>query len=259
MRLRNIFLLATLFPVVVLAADPPPDGKWTGKGQIGYVASQGNAEAESASAALDMSLLSRQWKHSFHLGGLYGKNKGAVSAERWDSIWQTDYNFSVDMFGFGNLRYARDMFSGFEYQAAVTAGLGYKFIHNDRTQLSGQLGAGFRQSRKESVTPDPDHPGQYWRVPDANRDNEAIFTAGLDYSHQLTATTSLTNKLLVESGSSNTLVTDAFALNVKVSDRLALGVGISYQYNSKPPESPPPALPLKKVDTTETVNLVYSF
>jgi putative salt-induced outer membrane protein YdiY len=65
--------------------------------------------------------------------------------------------------------------------------------------------------------------------------------------------------LLVESGSSNTLVTDAFALNVKVSDRLALGVGVSYQYNSKPPESPPPALPLKKVDTTETVNLVYSF
>lgn len=259
MRIRNLFLLISLFPVVALATDPlpsPPEGVWTWKGQVGYVISQGNTEAESANAAIDTSLLSGSWKHAFHAGGLYSKNKGIVSAERWDTIWQSDFNFSPDMFTFGNLRYAHDMFSGFQYQAAVTAGLGYKFINSASTKLSAQLGAGFRQSRKEELIADTTVVGHYWREPAPDKNNDEVVTAGLDYLQQLTATTSISNKTLIESGSSNTLITDVFGLTVKLSDRLALGVGLNYQYNSKPPENTPP---LKKVDTTETVNLVFSF
>ncbi len=78
-------------------------------------------------------------------------------------------------------------------------------------------------------------------------------TAGLDFSHQLTATTSITNKLSVESGSDNTLLHNDLALQVKISDRLALSAGYGIQNNS----SPPPGL--KKLDTVETLNLVASF
>ncbi|HVY23741.1 MAG TPA: DUF481 domain-containing protein [Steroidobacteraceae bacterium] len=252
MLMRTSLLLALLVPVAVLADDQPVDGQWTGKGQLGYVASQGNTEAESASAALDTSLLSGNWKHAFHLGGLYGKSSGIVSAERWDSMWQSDYNFSPDMFTFGNLRYAHDMFSGFEYQAAISAGLGYRFFHTKSTQLSGQLGVGYRQSRPELIVTDVNTGEVLYRVP-LDKTNDAIITAGVDYSQQLTESTSISNKTLVESGSSNTLVSDTFGLNVKMFNRLALGIGVTYQYNSKPP------VDLKKVDTTETVNLVYSF
>lgn len=261
MQMRNFVLLATLLPVAVFAADappPPPEGVWTGKGQVGYVTSQGNTEAESANAAIDTSLISGAWKHTFHVAGLYGKNKQIVSAERWDSLWQSDYNFSPDMFSFGNLRYAHDMFSGFQYQEAVAVGVGYKFKHTVATDLSAQVGVGYRKSRDETLTPDIQMPGHFWR-PLGETHNDVIFTVGADYRQQLTTTTSITNKLLIETGSSNTLITDVFGLNVKMSDRLALGVGLSYQYNSKPPETLPPALPLKKVDTTETVNLVFSF
>jgi len=244
-------MLVALGPVATMAEDAPVEGVWTGKGQAGYVASQGNTEAESANAVLDTSLVSGAWKHAFHLGGLYGKNKEIVSAERWDSAWQSDYNFSSDMFTFGALRYARDMYSGFSSQAAVTAGMGYKFLNSETTKLSGQLGVGYRKSNLESVTIDTTT-GIVTRVP-VGKTSNAIITAGLDYSHQLTGTTTISNKLLVESGSSNTLIADTFALAVKMSDRLALSVGINYQDNTKPPAG------LKKVDTTETVNLVYAF
>jgi len=143
------------------------------------------------------------------------------------------------------------MFSGFLYQAAITGGLGYKIFETPTTKLNGQLGVGYRKSRPELITKDIDGVVLY-RTP-LDTTNDAIITAELDYAQQLTATTALSNKLLVESGSSNTLITDSLALAVKVSDRLALSVGINLQENTKPPAG------LKKVDTTETVNLVYAF
>ena len=54
-------------------------------------------------------------------------------------------------------------------------------------------------------------------------------------------------------GSSDTLVTNALAVAVKVSTKLALSVGYALQDNTKPPAG------LKRVDSLETVNLVYSF
>jgi putative salt-induced outer membrane protein len=58
---------------------------------------------------------------------------------------------------------------------------------------------------------------------------------------------------LVESGSTDTLIHDEIALAVKISNQLALSVGYAVSDNT----SPPP--PLKKIDTTTTVNLVFSF
>ena len=49
------------------------------------------------------------------------------------------------------------------------------------------------------------------------------------------------------------VATNTLALTVKMSTKLALSLGYNLQDNT----SPPPGL--KKVDTLETVNLVYSF
>ena len=63
----------------------------------------------------------------------------------------------------------------------------------------------------------------------------------------------LTDKLAVTSSSADRLLTNALAVAVKVSTKLALSVGYAVQDNSSPPAG------LKKIDTLETVNLVYSF
>lgn len=104
MKLR-ILVLANcgLAPVLAMSGDgpPPPQGVWTGQGQAGYVSSQGNSDAKSANAALDMALFEDPWKHSFHLGGLYGQSAGIVSAERWDTAWQSNYDLTKDLYTFG--------------------------------------------------------------------------------------------------------------------------------------------------------------
>jgi len=246
-------LLAGMAPLAAVSEDapPPPEGVWTGKGQAGYVSSKGNSDSRSANVALDMALMEGPWKHAFHLGGLYGQSAGIVSAERWDTAWQSNYDLTKNLFAFGGLRYQHDMFSGFQYQASGTAGLGYKIVDTENTKLSAQAGVGYRRLRPEDLTRDAS--GAVVARTLEPVESGAVGTVGVTYSQALSSTTTLSDKLLVESGSSDTLITNALALAVKISTKLALSVGYTIQDNTKPPAA------LKKLDTLQTINLVYAF
>jgi putative salt-induced outer membrane protein YdiY len=143
--------LFVLFPAFCAWADdapaPPPMGVWIGKGQLGFLESRGNSDAESINGNVDMARYDGAWKNDFFLGGLYGKNSGIVSAERWETREQTNYNVSGDLFVFGGLRYEHDLFDGFEYQASATGGVGYKFVDTADTKFTAQIGAGYRRLR----------------------------------------------------------------------------------------------------------------
>jgi putative salt-induced outer membrane protein len=155
------------------------------------------------------------------------------------------------MFAFGGFRYEHDLFDGFQYQGSVTSGVGYKILDSDTTKLTAQAGAGYRRLRPETIVKDGSG-AVIARTPE-DATGEAIGTVGVDFVHQFTPSTTLTNKFLVESGSSDTLIHDDIALAVKMNDKLALSVGYGVTDNTSPPA------PLKKIDTTTTVNLVFAF
>ena len=250
----RILLLSVcgLAPIMALADDPPPPPQdvWTGNGQAGYTSSSGNSEGKAANAALDMAYLDDAWKHAFHLGGLYGESAGIVAAERWDTSWQSNYDLTKDLYTFGLLTYRHDLFSGFDYQASASAGVGYKFIATDTTKLDAQVGVGYQVLRPENI----DKPnGVVLGRTLLPSESGIAETAAVNYSQALSSTTTLTDKLAVTASSADTLVTNALAVAVKVSTKLALSVGYALQDNTKPPAG------LKRIDTLETVNLVYSF
>lgn len=232
-------------------APPPPTGVWIGKGQLGFLNSRGNSDAESVNGNIDMIRYDGAWKNEAFLEGLYGKSSNVVSAQRWEARLQTNYTISGDLFAFGAFRYERDRFDGFQYQASASGGLGYKFIDSDDTQLTGQVGAGYRRLRPEDIFKDADGVVTLRVLHDAT--GEAIGTGRLDFSHAFTKTTVLSNKFLMEAGSANTLLHDEIALTVKMSEKLALSVGYGITDNTHPPPT------LKKLDTVATVNLVFAF
>jgi putative salt-induced outer membrane protein len=246
-----LLALAPALAVYGEEAPPPPQGVFIGKGQVGFLSSRGNSDAESLNANIDVLRYDGPWKNEIYVGGLYGKNSGIVSAERWETWGQSNYTISGDLFVFGGLRYEHDLFDGFQYQASVTGGLGYKLINTDDTKLTVQAGAGYRRLRPETI--DKDATGAVIARTPLEATGEAIATAGVDFSHAFTKTTVFTNKFLTEAGSSNTLLRDDLALTVKMSDKLALSVGYGIKDNTKPPA------PLKKLDTVASVNLVFGF
>lgn len=251
---RMFAILVALAPAAAVWADeapPPPQGVWIGKGQFGFLDSRGNSDAESLNTNLDLLRYDGAWKNEVYVGGLYGKNSGIVSAERWETRGQSNYTISGDFFTFGGLRYEHDLFDGFEYQASLTGGFGYKLINSDDTKLTAQVGVGYRRLRPEII--DKDASGAVISRTPLDATGDAIATVGVDFSHAFTKTTTFTNKFLMEAGSSDTLLHDDIALTVKMSDKLALSVGYGITDNTKPPA------PLKKLDTVASVNLVFGF
>ncbi|MGC8518458.1 MAG: DUF481 domain-containing protein [Steroidobacteraceae bacterium] len=248
-------LLGSATAFAAASTPAPAPAHFSGKGQLGFLASQGNTQGKSANALIDLSYRSGLWKHSLDLTTLYGESLGIVSAERWSALWQSNRKISADAYAFGSLRYEHDLFNGFQYQGSGALGVGYTLIHSKTTTLSTQVGAGYMVSRPETLTSMAlTNPTRTFieRIPQLTQ-RYAIGTLGVNYEHTITATTSLSDKLLVNAGSVNTLVTNDVALTVKVSTQLALSLGYNIQDNTHP------AAGIQHLDSTETVNLVYAF
>jgi putative salt-induced outer membrane protein len=162
----------------------------------------------------------------------------STSADRYMAGWQTDYKINARTFAFGGLRYEKDKLSGFDYQASLSTGIGYKFYDTDKVKLSGQAGLGYRRI-KDSVT--------------GGTSGNGMIVAGMDYENILTATTKIVHRFRAESGSNNTMLSNFLGVEVKMSDRLALAAGLDARENSKPPAGK------KKTDTITTLNPVYAF
>jgi putative salt-induced outer membrane protein len=247
-------LAGTLGVSAALADDAPPPAPpqgWSGKGQAGVVLSRGNSDTDTANAKLDLSDTIGDWKHTVHFEGLYGRSSGITQAERWDAQLQSDYQFSPRMFAFGALHYLDDQFSGFQYQADITTGLGYKVLTTDSDKLTVQVGAGYRRLRPETIVTDSN--GEVIQRVPLEPEGSAVATAGIDYDHDFNASTKITDKFTVAAGSGNTELQDDLALVVSMSKKLALSAGFTLLENTQPPAG------LKKVSTLTTLNLVYSF
>jgi putative salt-induced outer membrane protein len=223
---------------VACMATTGAQAAWKGKGEAGLVFARGNTQTDSVNLKLEMSHEVDRWKHALDMAALRANSAGLATAKRYQAGWQSNYNFSDRGFYFGGLRYENDKFSGFDYQANATAGVGYKFINTEKVKLTGQAGVGYRRL-KNALS--------------GATAGDMIGTAGFSYENQLNASTKVVDKFRLETGSNNTLLGNFLGLEVKMSQKLALSVGLDVRTNSKPPGT------LKKTDTLTTANLVYAF
>jgi putative salt-induced outer membrane protein len=235
---RSMIFAVLSAAALIVTQSPQALAQWKGKGEAGAVIARGNSDADTVNVKLEMAKELDRWKHGFGIQALRATNDSDKTAERYGAFWQSDYKLDDRTYLFGGLRYEDDRFSGFDYQASATAGIGRKFIDNDTTKFSGQAGVGYKRLEYALTG----------RV-----ESEAIFAGELKFEHALTETTKIIDKFVIEVGSSNTFVANDLALQVKMSDSFSLAAGIGVRYNSDPP------LGLKTTDTITTLNLVYGF
>jgi len=144
MTLARISLISAAVALALGLLPSEAAAEWKGKGEVGAVMARGNSDADTVNIKLDMSRELDRWKHNFGILALRATNDGDKTAERYGAYWQSDYKFSDRSYWFGGLRYEDDRFSGFDYQASVTSGIGRNFIDTDATKFSGQAGIGVR-------------------------------------------------------------------------------------------------------------------
>ena len=242
----SILAAAAALPLSMLCMSAA-HADWSGKGEAGLVIATGNTETETANAKLQLANEVGKWKHQFGGSALYASSDDeGTTAQRWEAFDQSDYNFSPRTFWFGAARYEDDEFSGFEYQAILSTGLGRKFIDTAATKFVGTAGVGYKVLETRDAFDDAGV-----LIEEGDTASEVVFRGTLDYDHELTPTTSLLDKLVMEAGSDNTFLQNDLALQVKMTDVLALAVGYSVRHNTDPPVG------FEKTDTLTTINLVY--
>ena len=246
-----ISLLAAPMAVVADDASAPPPPPLVVKALVGYVSSHGNTNAQTANAKLEVTYNVDAWKHDLQLAGLYGKSNDIVSAERLDTQWQSNYNFTNRLYAFGALHYDDDKFSGFQYQEIVSAGAGYSLIKRADATLDAQLGVGYRRLRPELLGKDA--AGDVISRTPLEVETGAVATATIKGMYAFNSSTRLTDVLAVESGSDNTMLQNDLGLQVNMTKALAITVGYELRRNSSPPAG------LVKTDSLVTFNLAYAF
>jgi putative salt-induced outer membrane protein len=234
---------ATASSVSALAAT-------TSTAQVGLVLARGNANTQTANAQFELVHETTAVKDDFEIEGLYGSSSGIVTAERWATRFQRNWNITTHTFWFGNFHYEDDAFSGFAYQGSAATGIGYNFVDTDATKLSMQLGAGYRRLRPEQLVKDA-RGEVIERIPGTVTE-DAVGNAQLDYRHSLSETTQVIESFVAIAGSTNTRLQNDLSLRVKMTTVLSLSVAYTVRYNS----SPPPGL--LRTDQQTTINLVYT-
>lgn len=211
---------------------------FSGTGEFGLVVNRGNSETEAANARFEFNWERDNWENEAIARGIYSRDSGASSANRLTASNSLNYLLDERSYVTGALRFDRDLFSSFRYQASVALGYGYRLIRTETHRLTVEIGPGY----------------QFAEIRDTGESDDQFIARGMaNYRWRISDSTRLTNRLLVESGSNNTFAENALNLNVAINSRLSLSTGVTWSHNTDVEPG------RKKTDTLTTMNLVYNF
>ena len=249
-------LLASALLLAIPMLGHADDGEWTGSGEVGFAATTGNTKSQNLNAKVAFKKEDVQWKHNFYLNALRSKGEANgqydLTANRYEMGASSGYKFDERSYLVGAARYENDDFSPYSYQWIVSLGYGYTIIKNQRTELSAEVGPGYRRldSRPYAlISGDP----PVTTVVDPAAEGNLVGRGLVSFKHKFNDVTAFENTTLVETGSSNTFAQNDSALAVSMTDKLALKLGYQVRHNSDVgPDK-------EKTDTLLTTNLVFKF
>ena len=239
MKLRTLALVVALVvPITSSAQDKEePEGPWSGKASMGYLATSGNTENSTLNSAFEVGYTVDKWMHLFTAAAVNASENEMTTAEAYDVGWKSERKITDHDFLFGRLDWRKDRFGGFDTQFSQTVGYGRRLIDTDQHKLNAEIGVGARQSEAQ----------------DGTTDNETIFRGGLEYRWKFSETAEFRQDLTVESGSANTYLESVTALKARLVGDLALVASYTIKHNTDVP-----AL-TEKTDTYTALALEYAF
>jgi len=245
------------------APNPADNGGWTGSGEFGFASSYGNSRSENINAKMGLNQENEMWKNNFFLTGLRSKGDVKVvdqygnqverlttTANRYDTGASVGYKLDPRSYVVTAARYEHDDFGANLWQGIVSVGYGYIALKTDRTELSFEVGPGYKRYRPA------DHTVVVNGVSTTQKQNtqsEAVGRGLVNYKYRLTDNTALEDTLLMEAGSKDKYYQNDIGLSVSMTRKMALKLGYQVRYNSDVQPG------TENTDTLLTTNLVYNF
>ncbi len=237
MKLRTFVIAAALLAPFSLMAQDAPEGPWSGKATLGYLATSGNTENTTLNSGFEVGYTAGKWAHLANAAAINASENELTTAEAYNLGWKSERNLTDKDFLFGRLDWRKDRFGGFDTQFSQTLGYGRRLIDSDKHKLNAEIGAGARQSTLQ----------------DGTKEDETIFRGGMYYKWLFSETAEFRQNLTAEAGNENTYIESVTAVSAKLLGDLALVASYTIKHNTD-------VLPLlEETDTYTAISLEYAF
>jgi len=211
--------------------------EWTNEVELGAVVTTGNTDDQNLKLRADSVSEMDNWRHHMHLDSLRSSKNKQTTAQKLYVFYQADYKLDEDRSVFGRVAYDDDRFSGFKYQADVTAGYSQTIFSNATMRLSGDAGLGMRITEQDN----------------GDGKDEGIVRLAGKYVWEVSDNATFQQLLSTEIGSNSTISRSDTSIKANISGSLSMKLALVVKHNSEVPVG------RKKTDTETSVTLVYGF
>lgn len=237
---KLLFSILCLLPLLLQAADEPSEteGVWQGHGELGFTATSGNTDAENLNASLNLTRKKLKWEHLFSINVIQSRNDGVTNSDSREARARSEYRFKKTTYAYGQARYQQDVFSGYDHQISLVAGVGSRFIESDLNILDLSIALGYRNVKDSEFGESTD---------------SGILSSNLYYEHKFSKSATFTQTALVEAGTDNTFFQAETALRNRISGNFSSKISYLLRHNSDVTPG------FEKTDQVVIVSLVYDF
>jgi putative salt-induced outer membrane protein YdiY len=242
-------LSVTLLCVCSIVGGAPAfaDHHWDGtKASFGLNMTTGNNKSTASNGEFDLDYKTGLWATTSDMAFQYGKDNGVDNKEQYSLQAQVQRSFnnnkSINNYLYINGNYQTNKYTAYRSQASTSIGYGRDWIKTKKLQFSTQIGPAYTDTLAQVVG----------AKHDSSLGGNLSSTIKWDcFSHgALQETLNYTTSKGVNTAKSVTSYTD------NIDKNFALNLSYTLDYVSKIPAGSDKT---QKVDTTTSVNLVYSF
>ncbi|OQC65887.1 MAG: hypothetical protein BWX48_02067 [Verrucomicrobia bacterium ADurb.Bin006] len=210
---------------ITSAADPLADPTaWKSSAAISVALTRGNSETLMVNGSV---LSEKKWSRnelSLGAGVTYGEDEDSVNASSINGFAQYNRLFSDRFYGYGRVDALHDDIADVDYRVALSPGVGYYFIKNDKITLSGEAGPGIVFERLHNMDDEA-----YWTVRFGEKftwqiNDRSRFWQTLDYVPR------------VDAWDEDYVLTAEAGIETDITNHLSLRVVAQDVYRSLPPE-----------------------
>ena len=136
---------AAAAPAAAAPAPKPEEKKpsWETSAALGVTLTRGNSRTVLATANI---LTEKKWDHNelrFGADAAYGEDHDVKNTEVLHGFGQFNHLFTERLFGYARADVMHDGLADLKYRITLSPGVGYYFVKNKQTTLSGEIGPGF--------------------------------------------------------------------------------------------------------------------
>ncbi len=244
------FAGAVAIALPVHAQDASENG-WSGEGSLSAGVTTGNTETTDLGLGVDATRTMNLWKIGLQATADYGETDGDETKNRIFLGTNLDRQFNDRLFGFGQLTYERDEFSGFDSRAFIGGGLGYELLNGDATQWTVRGGPGLKIDEIEAVLDGSTVPPTV--LSEASTEESFGATAASNFAHKFNDNVSFTNDSTLVYADTSTQIGNIAAITASLTNTLSARVSFEVRHDTDPVDG------FESTDTISRVSLVYGF